>query len=339
MMFTRFHFPCVVAVTAICLTSLFLPRVVISAPNNKTSDKASPAKTRTFAFTYSATAIGLAPGTSARIWIPVPATNEDQEVKIESKDLPGAEHIASEPKYGNQVLYVEGKADDQGNVPLAVTYRVQRREVRGDFQRQLVDADMWETFLKPDARVPVGGKSLELIRGKEIPKNELEAARVLYDVVNQHMRYSKEGSGWGRGDSDWACDSGYGNCTDFHSLFISLARAQKIPAKFEVGFPLPEKRGTGEVAGYHCWAKFKPKGKDWIPVDISEANKNPKMRDYFFGNLTEDRVTFSLGRDINLVPKQEGEPLNFFVYPYVEVDGKPYPAEKVRRKFTFKDVE
>jgi transglutaminase-like putative cysteine protease len=323
---------------AIALCSLLLPRPANSASEDKTSD-ASPPKTRTFTFTYSATISGLPPGKTARIWIPVPPTNEDQEVKIESKDLPGADQIGTEPKYGDQILYVEGKADDQGNVPLAITYRVLRREVRGNLHRQLADSDMWETFLKPDARVPVGGKSLELIRGKEMPKNELEAARILYNVVNEHMRYSKEGTGWGRGDSDWACDSGYGNCTDFHSMFISLARAQKIPAKFEIGFPLPEKHGSGEVAGYHCWAKFKPKGKDWIPVDISEANKNPKMRDYYFGNLTEDRVTFSLGRDINLVPKQDGEPLNFFVYPYVEVDGKPYPADKVRRKFTFKDVE
>jgi transglutaminase-like putative cysteine protease len=326
------------ALMAVGLCSFLLPRPVKSASEDKNSD-ASPAKTRIFTFTYSATVTGLTPGKTARIWIPVPPTNEDQEVKIESKDLPGAEQIGTEPKYGNQILYVEGKADDQGNVPLAITYRVLRREVRGNFHRQLADGDMWETFLRPDARVPVGGKSLELIRGKEIPKNELEAARILYDVVNEHMRYSKEGTGWGRGDSDWACDSGYGNCTDFHSLFISLARAQKIPAKFEIGFPLPEKRGSGEVAGYHCWAKFKPKGKNWIPVDISEANKNPKMRDYYFGNLTEDRVTFSLGRDINLAPKQDGEALNFFVYPYVEVDGKPFSVDKVRRKFTFKDVE
>jgi hypothetical protein len=63
------------------------------------------------------------------------------------------------------------------------------------------------------------------------------------------------------------------------------------------------------------------------------------MRDYYFGNLTEDRVTFSMGRDITLAPKQDGEPLNFFVFPYVEVDGKPYPAEKVQRKFTYKDEE
>ena len=76
-----------------------------------------------------------------------------------------------------------------------------------------------------------------------------------------------------------------------------------------------------------------PEGKGWVPVDISEANKNPKMKDYYFGNLTEDRVTFTTGRDIDLVPKQDGAPLNFFIYPYVEVDGKPYPADKVERKF------
>jgi transglutaminase-like putative cysteine protease len=337
-MCTRFSFRCLMVMTAIGLLGLCLPNAVNSASEDKPSAKAAPTKTRTFTFTYSATVTGLEPGKSARIWIPVPPSNEDQEVKMESKELPGMEQLSAEPKYGNQVLYVEGKADNQGTISLAVTYRVQRREVRGDFQRQPTLGDMSESFLKPDAHVPVGGKSMELIRGKELPKDELETARVLYDVVNRHMRYSKEGTGWGRGDSDWACDSGYGNCTDFHSMFISLSRAQKIPAKFEIGFPLPEKRGEGEVAGYHCWAKFKPKGKDWIPVDISEANKNPKMRDYYFGNLTEDRVAFSLGRDIDLVPKQDAEPLNFFVYPYVEVDGKPFPADKIKRKFTYKDL-
>ena len=59
------------------------------------------------------------------------------------------------------------------------------------------------------------------------------------------MKYSKEGKGWGQGDSVWACDSKFGNCTDFHSLFISLARGNKIPAKFEMGFPIPPKRGEG----------------------------------------------------------------------------------------------
>jgi hypothetical protein len=111
-----------------------------------------------------------------------------------------------------------------------------------------------------------------------------------------------------------------------------------LPAKFEIGFPLPEKRGQGEIAGYHCWAFFKPQGKGWVPVDVSEANKNPKMRDYYFGNLTEDRVTFSMGRDIDLVPKQAGKPLNFFIYPHVEVAGKEWPQGKIEKKFGFVDA-
>jgi hypothetical protein len=92
------------------------------------------------------------------------------------------------------------------------------------------------------------------------------------------------------------------------------------------------------IAGYHCWAKFLPRGRGWVAIDISEANKFPEMSEYYFGNLTADRVTFSVGRDLTLDPPQAGPPLNFFVYPYVEVDGKPYPSEKVQRKFTFADI-
>jgi hypothetical protein len=74
-------------------------------------------------------------------------------------------------------------------------------------------------------------------------------------------------------------------------------------------------------------------------VDISEANKNPKMKEYYFGNLSENRVTFSVGRDLVLVPKQDGRPLNFFIYPYVEVDGKEWAEDKVERLFTYLDVD
>jgi hypothetical protein len=62
------------------------------------------------------------------------------------------------------------------------------------------------------------------------------------------------------------------------------------------------------------------------------------MKDYYFGNLTADRVAFTVGRDITLVPKQDGPPLNFFIYPYVEVNGKPLPPEQIERKFGYEDV-
>jgi hypothetical protein len=320
------------------VTRRFVPVVIALLGFIHGHARAEDAKSRTFLFTYGATVTDLPAGKMARVWLPVPPSSEHQQVEIVSKDLPAEGKLGKESKYGNQMLYVEAKADKDGNIPLKVVYRVKRLEVRGS-DMEKPDEIRVAMFLKADKMVPIDGKPLELIKDKELPKDQTDTAHVLYDVVNNHMKYSKEGSGWGRGDSVWACDSKYGNCTDFHSLFISLARSQKIPAKFEIGFPLPEKRGEGDIPGYHCWAFFRPEGKGWVPVDISEANKNPKMKDYYFGNLTENRVAFTTGRDLTLVPKQDGEPLNFFVYPYVEVDGKPYAADKVKRKFGYEDAK
>ena len=120
----------------------------------------------------------------------------------------------------------------------------------------------------------------------------------------------------------WACDAKYGNCSDFHSLFTSMARASNIPARFHYGFSL---KPDGTTAA-HCWAEFKDPEKGWFPVDISEARKvvekEPAKANYYFGTLSENRVRLSTGRDIVLDPKQAGEPLNFFYAPYVEIDGK-----------------
>ena len=299
-------------------------------------------RSREFLFSYAANVSGVKPDNTVRVWLPVPPTSEDQQVQIEMLDLPGRVQLGKEPKYGNEILYVEARANADGRVSLAATYRVKRLEVKADSKSSKVATEEMALFLKPDSKVPVGGKTLALIEGKQLPSDQFQLAHVLYNVVNDHMTYSKQGSAWGQGDSLWACDSRYGNCSDFHSLFISLARAKQMPAKFEMGFPLPEERGAGEIPGYHCWAKFKPLGRGWIPVDISEANKvkdkDPKMVQYYFGNLTENRVAFSVGRDLTLVPQQAGPPLNFFIYPYVEVDGQPYPAEKVQRKFGYEDA-
>jgi transglutaminase-like putative cysteine protease len=317
------------------LLTLLLSGALIGAGSTTAADKPDAPRSRTFQFTYAATISGLKPDEATRIWLPVPQTTDEQDVTVVT--APKDAKLNTEKKFGNKMYYLEAKADADGKVSLEMVFLVKRKEVKGEAKLSADEEAKLADYLKADAKVPIDGKPLDLIKDKKLPGDQMEAARVLYDAVNAHMRYSKEGTGWGRGDSVWACENGYGNCTDFHSLFISLARAEKIPAKFEIGFPVPEKRGSGEVAGYHCWAKFRPTGKGWIAVDISEANKNPKMKDYYFGNLTEDRVTFTAGRDLELSPKQDGEPLNFFVYPYVEVGGKAYPQDKIVRKFMYED--
>jgi len=162
-------------------------------------------------------------------------------------------------------------------------------------------------------------------------------AHALYDWVFDHMQYDKSVPGWGLGDIPYCLKIGKGNCTDFHTLFIALARSAGIPARWNIGFPLAYGEGKTDagdqtVAGYHCWAEFYAPGAGWVPVDISEARKHPELKDYFFGNLSGNRVLFTRGRDLVL----DGKPLNYLIYPVARADGKDISG--VEWKFTYRDV-
>jgi transglutaminase-like putative cysteine protease len=227
----------------------------------------------------------------------------------------------------------------QREIPIEVAFTATRREyVHRTAARAPRDlpAAQRARFLQPDRLVPTDGKIRDL--GIEVTKGkttDLEKARAIYDYVTRSVKYDKTGTGWGRGDALYVCDARAGNCTDFHSLIIGMARAVGLPAKFAIGFPLPAQRGAGDIPGYHCWAEVWTREAGWIPIDSSEASKHPEKTEYFFGAHDENRVQLSVGRDLTLAPKQAGEPMNYFIYPYVEVDGKPHTA--IDKQFAFAD--
>jgi transglutaminase-like putative cysteine protease len=292
---------------------------------------AAPSQARTFTFTYEAEVTGLPAGQTARVWVSVPQTDAEQTVEVLEQKAPGTAKLTRESEYGNRIWYVEATPGADGTLKLSAKYKVTRRPAATG----KADAPNVERLLKPDKLVPIDGKPLTLIAGRKLPADPAAKARAIYEVVFRHMKYRKDLDGWGRGDASWACDSRGGNCSDFHSLFISLARSQKLPARFEMGFGLPVEAGKGEV-GYHCWARVKA-DEMWLPVDISEASKLGARPDDYFGKLPPNRVLFSVGRDITLEPRQDGGPLNFFINPYVEVGGKPHPADKVMVRTAFAD--
>ncbi len=295
---------------------------------------------RHFEFEYAGKAVGLKPDSNVRVWLPIPPTNQHQSVSVTTSQFPAVARTTTEPRYRNCMVYFETTAPADGEINFSITYDVTRAEVKslGRDGRELSVEDR-RLFLKPDRLVPISGRPLDLLKGLNAPGGQLDLGRFLYERVDAHMKYDKSRPGYGNGDSVWACDSQFGNCTDFHSLFISLARAKGLPARFEIGFPVPDSRGKGTIGGYHCWAFFHTDKHDWVPTDISEADKHPELKDYYFGSLTENRVAFSTGRDLNLVPRQAGEPLNFFVYPYIEVDGKPLTTEFMEKSFRYADLD
>ncbi len=316
-------------------------------PSRLAVDETTPASprgaTRSFQFHYKVDISGLEPRKTVRVWLPVPTSSVDQEVTPLAHQLPAEPSFHTEPKYDNRILYIETAVPESGELHLDVPYQVQRHEILALKQddhgkNHVLSEGQRKLFLQANTKVPIDGRPLELLSGLTLSDDTCELAKQLSELVDQHVTYKKVGTGWGNGDVLWVCKSRYGNCTDFHSLFISLARSQGIPSRFEIGFPVPGDAEQGAIGGYHCWVFFFTQNRGWVPVDISEADKYPFMKEYYFGNLTPDRITFSTGRDIELVPRCENGPLNYFIYPHVEVDGTPLPRKKIVLNFSYVDL-
>ncbi|MEA2173249.1 MAG: hypothetical protein QOD00_841 [Blastocatellia bacterium] len=319
----------------------------MTAFNASTAANNTPAqpRERAFAFEYVARVKDIPPGAKLLdLWIPVPHDDPYQKIKGLQIDSPRPYKIET-AQFGNRVLHIRLKNPQETSLSVTMRFDVVRMEHIQDHLREVgyhapeekPDPNM-KRWLEPDRLVPLDDK----IRGwaNEVvnaagAKTDLEKARAIYNHVVATVKYDKSGQGWGRGDIYYACDARRGNCTDFHAIFIGYARAVGIPARFAIGFPLPKDRGAGSISGYHCWAEFYAKGIGWVPIDASEAAKDPSRREYFFGAHDENRVEFTRGRDLLLAPKQQGDPLNYFIYPYAELDGKAVTT--IDKKFTYHD--
>lgn len=272
-----------------------------------------------------------------RIWVPYPKDTRYQRVLFAAIDFSWPHSIETD-RLGNRMVYAQGKGIPKGD--LVMRFEIERDPSTGiSVDEALSDTPSDpDLFLRPARLIPLGGAIGELA-AKQAQKGSTdgEKIRAFYDYVVKTMRYSKSGSGWGRGDAIWACDHKRGNCTDFHSLLIGMARSQKIPARFTIGFPIPQNADSGPIAGYHCWAELFERGRGWLPVDASEAARSGKPDEYF-GRIPNDRIEFTTGRDLVLAPPQAGPPLNYFIYPYAEADGAPLPQEKLKATFRFERI-
>ncbi len=264
----------------------------------------------------------------ARLWLPLATSDTFQRVEIKGITAPEPWRELEEHKYGNKVLFLNAGSVDSGK-RVEIRYHVKRFEKAAYAVRE----PKAQAYLGPERLVPTNETfraiAEQVTRGKT---TDLARAHALYDHVIEKLRYAKYGPGWGRGDAVYACDARSGNCSDFHAYFIALARTLGIPARFAIGAAIPSERNEGGIDGYHCWAEFFADGK-WVPVDISEANKNSSLADYYFGHHQANRFELSKGRDLVVEPEPASGPINLLAYPVMEINGE---RVRVQTEFLFR---
>ena len=266
---------------------------------------------------------------TVRVWFAVPQEDPYSIVRNFNVNTGGGYTIQyARDSWGNRVGHVDIENSTGDQVQLKEEFDLTRTEVRNTINpaetRPLTDQERLAlaAYLQPVTHVIVNDEIRKLaasITGGE--PNPVLAARKLYDWTYKNVNY------WVKdpehlkaspvGSSEYCLRTKTGNCTDFHSLFASLAIASGIPVRMVYGSLLkPTLNGMDVDASYHCWIQFFAPRLGWLPLDASLANiyaeeiplndKNKKLVElttstgyhgadkdkveYYFGNLDERRV-------------------------------------------------
>jgi transglutaminase-like putative cysteine protease len=285
-------------------------------------------------------------------------------------------HRVERDSEGSKILYLEAQKPREKELKIVETFVLTRSEVRVNADptkaKPLTDADRsrFAPYLAANKNVVIDDAIRQLadqIVGDE--SNPVLAARKLYDWVLHNVDYwvkdPKNMKASPVGSTTYCLTFRTGNCTDFESLWTSLARAKGIPTRIVYGsFFKPDLNGNDLDQSYHCWAIFYAPGLGWIPHDVAVADMyagefnvtsdnevlmrrttadglfgvDPVKVEYYFGNLDERRIVWSIGRDIILSPKQDGDPVNAMAKAYVEIDGRTHPeGTGWVRKLTYRE--
>jgi hypothetical protein len=310
-----------------------------------------------------------------RVWFAVPQEDSYSIVRNFSANVDGDYGIQyTRDSWGNRVGYIDIENPTRDQVLVKEEFDLTRTEVRNTINaadtRPLTDQERsaLAAYLQPATHVIVNDEIRKLaasITGGE--PNPVLAARKLYDWTYKNVNY------WVKdpehlkaspvGSSEYCLRTRTGNCTDFHSLFASLAISSGIPVRMVYGSLLkPALNGMEVDASYHCWIQFFAPRLGWLPLDASLANiyaediplndKNKKLVElttstgyhgadkakveYYFGNLDERRLVWSMGRDLIMQPPQDDGPVNSLPKIYVEIDGKQ--STDWTRQFTYKEL-
>ncbi len=274
-----------------------------------------------------------------KIWVPYPKSDNHQEIYSVKVSSPYPTYIYEEPEYGNNFLYMEVESPDLENIEIEMKILSSRTmEIHdNDFSKVgELDEDMVKEFDKYFVNTldPVTqGTIREIVKKHISPKpTYFEKVRAIYDYVFENMDYQKDVPGYGTGDVSRACNVQSGNCIDFHSLFVAIAKESGVVATEVANIDLPIEEGAANYcnASYHCNVEVYLPNYGWFPIDISHAKKGIGSKEFYFGSLDNLRLKLGRGRNINLAPIQNGARVERLLHsPYVTINGKIHPEVEV----------
>ncbi|MBI4215489.1 MAG: transglutaminase domain-containing protein [Parcubacteria group bacterium] len=221
-------------------------------------------------------------GETTHVWFP---TTQAEDEKIKTWFNPAPTEIQTEKEYGNKIAYFYFSKKDS-----KITAYFPVLKIKSSF-------DNGEKFLHPNRFVQSDDNVIKKL-SETFTKNfhtDEEKARRFFDFVVDYLTYANPIRGL-YSSLQALTDRGV-DCGGFSTLLVALLRAVNIPARCVFGWAIQSK------LGYHAWVEYYDRQKQvWVPADPSVAHLGTKTKlDAGFGFINDDRVTLSVGEDIDLI--------------------------------------
>ncbi len=246
---------------------------------------------------YRANFLSLVENNEVQVWISQPLTLDCQKINSFS--------IFPKPKkqykdlQGNKILYFYFK--DLKKIEIKINIKATLWKNQIDFKKNKISLPSDKSFDKYIKSEEFLKQTSEIKKKtQEITKNDksiLDKIRSIFNfaVYNFEYRYPVKR----RGAEKLNLSDLKGDCAEYSSLFVTMCRTLKIPARNSTGFIISLKN---KKIAEHSWASVYLKPYGWIDFDTQYASTEKNKIKKYFGQRGDYRIIFANGFNIPLKP-------------------------------------
>ncbi len=247
-------------------------------------------------YTLTVDADAVPDGEIIHCWLPYPKENFQRQKDVKLLSVNDEEYIISSDSNPQRTLYLEKKAEKGKPTKFEMEFEYTAYSEVYNIDPEKVkpydkNSELYKKFTSERAPHIVFTNELKELSNKIVgdTKNPYEKVFKIFQWISKNIPWASAREYSTIKDiSSYCINNMHGDCGIKAMTFITLARLNGIPARWQSGWMLH----PGNV-NLHDWAEYYLEGYGWIPIDVDygiQNSDNPKVKYYYASGIDSYRL-------------------------------------------------